>query len=174
MKLKLKTALVLSVCFFGIVAIDACKKDVVTADTDTELYNMAKETNGFTFFKKTATLLAKSSGTGHSAQPLLRTRYNAIAAAKLDTNGRIMAGTTFPEGSLIVKELYNNATTLARYAVLYKKPSSADADAKGWVWGYINADGSVVNAAAQKGSGCTGCHSQTDNIDYMLMNKYFP
>ena len=83
-------------------------------------------------------------------------------------------GATFPEGSLIVKELYDNSTTLGRYAILYKKSGSSDADAKGWVWGYINADGGVAEAASKKGSSCISCHSQADNIDYMLMNKYFP
>jgi hypothetical protein len=85
-----------------------------------------------------------------------------------------MTGSTFPEGSLIVKELNDNSTTLGRYAILYKKSGSADADAKGWVWGYINADGGVAETASKKGSSCTSCHSQADNIDYMLMNKYFP
>ena len=73
-----------------------------------------------------------------------------------------------------VKELNDNSTTLGRYAILYKKSGSADADAKGWVWGYINADGGVAETASKKGSSCTSCHSQADNIDYMLMNKYFP
>ena len=44
----------------------------------------------------------------------------------------------------------------------------------GWVWGYINADESIAAPASEKGSQCISCHSQSDNIDYMLMNKYFP
>jgi hypothetical protein len=134
---------------------------------------MAKGTSGFTWFKNSSSLLNKSSGSGHP-QPFLRTRYNSIASAKLDSTGRIMKGAIFPEGSLIVKELHDNSTTLGRYAILYKKSGSADADAKGWVWGYINADGTVAEVASKKGTSCISCHSQADNIDYMLMNKYFP
>jgi hypothetical protein len=170
---KLKTIFILFLCLFGIWTINSCKKEEQAKGTDKELYEMAKMTNGFTWFKNSSSLLDKSSGSGHP-QPLLRTRYNSVAASKLDSNGKIMAGATFPEGSLIVKELYDNSTTLGRYAILYKKSSSEDADVKGWVWGYINADGGVASAASKKGSSCTSCHSQADNIDYMLMNKYYP
>ena len=173
MRNKLKTITVLSFCLVSIWTINSCKKEKEATGTDKELYEMAKATSGFTWFKNSSSLLNKSSGSGHP-QPFLRTRYNSVAATKLDSNGKIMTGATFPEGSLIVKELYDNSTTLGRYAILYKKSGSADADAKGWVWGYINADGSVAEAASKKGSSCISCHSQTDNIDYMLMNKYFP
>lgn len=150
-----------------------CKKDKLAQGTDADLYEMAQETKGFTWYKKTNALLPKSTGTGHS-QPYLRTRYNDIASTHLGSDGKILSGTTFTEGSLIVKELYSDMNTFDRYAILYKNSSSPNADAKGWVWGYINADGSVAFEASKKGSSCTGCHSQADNIDYMLMNKFFP
>lgn len=146
-------------CLVSIWTINSCKKEKEATGTDKELYEMAKATSGFTWFKNSSSLLNKSSGSGHP-QPFLRTRYNAVAATKLDSNGKIMTGSTFPEGSLIVKELNDNSTTLGRYAILYKKSGSADADAKGWVWGYINADGGVAETASKKGSSCTSCHSQ--------------
>lgn len=150
---------------------NSCKK--IKKDTDKELFEMAKETSGFTWYKNSSTLLNRSSGSGHP-QAYLRTKFNSIAAAKLDSSGKIQVGVTFPEGSLIVKELYENTSTLSQYAILYKKSESSDADAKGWVWGYIGSEGKVVEPASNKGSSCISCHSQIDNIDYMLMNKYFP
>ncbi len=165
--------LILSTLFIGVLIMSSCKKEKKGSATDQELYNMSKLTADFTWFYNSSALLNRSSGSGH-AQPFLRTRYNAIAADKLDSTGRIKPGSTFPEGSLIVKELYEDSTTLGRYAILYKKASSIDADANGWVWGYVNTDGSVAEPASNKGSACRNCHSQTDNIDYMLMNKYFP
>lgn len=174
MKKQKLLSLLFLICVIA-VFISSCKKkddDEPTA-FDTELYNMAKETSGFVWFKNSSAALPKSSGTGHS-QPFLRTRYNAVAATQLDSTGQILTGATFSENSLIVKELLNSSSVLERYAILYKKPGNANADANGWVWGYINADGSVAAPAADKGSSCNGCHSQTDNIDYMLMKKYFP
>lgn len=170
---KLKSIFILSTLFVSIWTIYSCKKEKQATGTDKELYDMAKTTSSFIWYKNSDELLNKSSGSAHP-YPFLRTRYNAVAATKLDANGKIFIGELFPEGSLIVKELYENATTLGRYAILYKKSASADADAKGWVWGYINADGTVAEAASRRGSSCISCHSQTDNIDYMLMNKYFP
>ncbi len=73
-----------------------------------------------------------------------------------------------------MKELYENSTNVTRYAILYKKSDSPSADTKGWVWGYIDANGKVAEPASNKGKACISCHNQSDNIDYMLMNKYFP
>lgn len=173
MKNRLRIIFILSTCFASMLTFNSCKKDKVASDTERELYEIAKETNGFTWYNNSSSLLNKSAGSGHP-QPFLKTRYNAIAATQLDSNGKILAGATFPEGSLIVKELYDNSTTLGRYAILYKKTASIDADANGWVWGYVDANGTVAEAASKKGASCINCHSQSDNIDYMLMNKYFP
>lgn len=170
---KIKTITVLTFCLVSIWTINSCKKEKLAEGTDKELYDLSNTNSGFVWYKNSSSLLNKSAGSGHP-QPFLRTRYNSIAAGKLDSNGKIITGTTFPEGSLIVKELYDNSTTLGRYAILYKKAESADADANGWVWGYINSDGTVAESASKKGESCISCHSQADNIDYMLMNKYFP
>ena len=169
----------LTIFFFSVLCISiasGCKKEQSINDvgntTDKILYDLSKSNTGFTWFKKSDALLSKSSGSAHP-QSFLRTKYNAIAASKLDASGKIMSGATFPEGSLVVKELYENSTTLTRYAILYKKSDSPDADAKGWVWGYTNSDGGVAEAASNKGRSCISCHSQSGNIDYMLMNKFF-
>ena len=151
----------------------ACKKDKAGKDIDTELFDMAKETSGFVWYKNSDSLLPISSGSGH-AFPFLRTRFNSIAASQLDGSGKVNSGASFPEGSVIVKELYSSQTSLSRYAVLYKKAENPNADVNGWVWGYINSDGSVASSATGKGSNCISCHSQAGNIDYMLINAYFP
>jgi hypothetical protein len=179
-KINVRTITIILSTLLSICLVNACKKEVNVNDSmnntqvksDKLLYDMSKSTSGFTWFKKSDVLLSKSSGSVHP-QSFMRTRYNTIAAIKLDASGRIMPGITFPEGSLIVKELHDNATTLARYAILYKKSDSPDADSKGWVWGYINANGGVAEPASNKGSACISCHSQSGNIDYMLMNKFF-
>ena len=134
---------------------------------------MSKQTNGFVWFKHTDSLFERSTGSGHS-QSFLKTRYNAVAATMLDGTGKVLPNAVFPDESLIVKELYTDSTTLDQYAILYKKSTSQFADQSGWVWGYIKSDGTVLIPASKKGGSCINCHSQADNIDYMLMNKYFP
>ncbi len=161
------------ISFAFLFVINGCKNEKQAEGTDKLLYDLARETSGFTWYKKTDALLNITSGSGHSF-PFLRTRYNQAAAARLDDQGKIITGSVFPEGSLIVKEFHDSSNKLARYAVLYKEAGNQDADSKGWVWGYINADGTVAESSSDKGKSCNACHNQDGNIDYMLMNKYFP
>jgi len=151
----------------------SCSKDKVPSDIDRELLEMALNTQGSAWYQFNDSLYEKSSGSGHN-WPFLKTHYNAIAQTKLDGTGKVQPNALFPEGSLIVKELYTDSTTIGRYAILYKDSENQYADPKGWVWGYINADGSVAVSAVNKGNSCINCHLQSENIDYMLMNKFFP
>lgn len=169
--------------FSTIVVLSSCKKDdddddgntTTVVNSDSLLFALATETSGFTWYKNSEAPLPKSTGSGH-VEAFLRTRYNATAAAKLDGSGKVTAGTIFPEGSLIVKELLNdsNTTNLSTYAILYKQSNSADADEDGWVWGYLYGNGNVRISATKKGSDCRSCHSGSGAIDFTLMNQYFP
>ena len=169
----IRLLVVLFICVIVLSSVSGCKNDSQAEGTDKMLYDMARETTGFTWYKKTDALLNTTSGSGHSF-PYLRTRYNQTAAVRLDDQGKITAGSVFPEGSLIVKEFHDSSRKLARYAILFKEAGNQDADSKGWVWGYINADGTVAEPASEKGKSCNTCHNQSGNIDYMLMNKFFP
>ncbi len=151
----------------------SCKKDKTLDGIDLELFKMAQETAGFTWYKNTDALLPKSSGSGHNF-PSLRTRFNTIAATQLDGAGKIESTAVFPEGSVIVKELINDNGSLERYAILFKAANNENADANGWVWGYINEDQTISASATEKGASCISCHQQAGNIDYMLMNTFFP
>ena len=121
----------------------SCSKTKIAKEIDRKLFDMSESTSGFLWYNNTDAILNKSSGSGHP-QPFLRTRFNSIASEYLDSNGRIIEGTIFPEGSLIVKELYDDKNKIGRYAVLYKDSEDENSDPNGWVWGYINADRSVA------------------------------
>lgn len=165
----LYTALVLT----AMLAMIGCQHKETDDTSDAELLELAMDDAGFTWYNESDGLLPRSSGSGH-AQAFLRTRFNSIAATVLDTNGKVLPDTAFPNGSAIVKELFDDASTLALYAILLKKPSHPYADAEGWVWGYVQPDGEVREPSRNKGSACRGCHSQDGNVDLTLMNAYFP
>lgn len=165
--------LILSLGFFFICLSNSCQKEKEAKGIDKELYEMSLLNETFTWYKNSDDFLAKSSGSGHP-ETFLRTRFNNIASENLDSLGKVIEGSTFAEGSLIVKELHNGENNLSRYAILYKKTDNPNADANGWVWGYINADATVAESAENKGTACISCHLQEGNIDYMLMNLYFP
>lgn len=152
----------------------SCKKETVTATgMDSQMYAIANDLTGYVWYKKTDSLLAKSSGSGHDF-PFLRTRYNLAAASQLNGAGKVLNGAVFPEGSMIVKELFDANKNFKRYAILYKQSAGENADANGWIWGYINEDKTVAEPSANKGVACISCHSQANNIQYNLMNLYFP
>ncbi|MBN4082097.1 cytochrome P460 family protein [bacterium AH-315-B15] len=157
--------------FFLVLALllSSCNK---AKGTDADLLAMAKETGSLIWFKNDAAILDKSAGSAHP-QPQLRTGYNSTAASMLDADYRVQEGITFPDGSLIVKELYDGGT-IDRWAILYKQSSNENADLNGWVWGYINGNESVAAPSEDKGQSCITCHSQAGNIDMTLMNKFYP
>ena len=168
---SLASRMILGVVVFT--AVISCEQTVITDTTtpltDAKIFETAKITTGYVWYKKSDAYLAKTAKSGH-AQPLMRTRYNATAAAQLDANGKVKAATVFPEGSIITKELVKTGNVLDGYAVLWKRKADPNADADGWVWGYVSATGSVNNPITGKGNGCIGCHSIAGHIDRTLMN----
>ena len=171
-KLITKTFAGIVFSMFSVLLINACKHEKMDV-VDSDLLEKSKTTSGFIWYKNSDSYLDKSSGTGHNYK-FLKTRYNNIAARKLGSDGKIIAGAKFEEGSLVVKELFKEKGEVDRFAILYKDSKNQFADTQGWVWGYIDGDGKVAAPASEKGKSCNSCHSQADNIDYMLMNKFFP
>lgn len=161
----------LIVCAVFAIVFAACKK--TPEGVDGEIFELSEETTGFVWYKNSDDFLNKSAGSGHDF-PFLKTRFNSAAATQLNGNGMVVEGAVFPEGSVIVKELFDDKEKFKRYASLWKNSVSPFADSDGWVWGYIDAKGKVVETAENKGQSCIGCHSQAGNIDKILMNKFFP
>lgn len=176
-----KVLLGCAVVGLGMMALESCTKESgvpqpdpvqVAPIADSTLYRLAYTYDGFTWYKFSDSILDRSSGSGHNP-PLFRTRFNTIAAAQLDSSGKVAVGAVFPNGSYIVKELHQTQY-LDRFAVMYKKTDDPNADRNGWLWGYINPNGTIAYSVKEKGGQCTNCHSQSGNIDAVLMNKFYP
>ncbi len=92
-------------------------------------------------------------------------RFNEIATAALDSaTGELPAGATFPNGSIIVKDIYEGSK-ISLIAVMKKAPSDQYAS-NGWVWAEYNPDGSIYFSTIKKGDGCTGCHGSAPHRDF--------
>ncbi|MES2622223.1 MAG: cytochrome P460 family protein [Bacteroidota bacterium] len=152
--------------------INSCSKKPATG-IDRKLYNMAKDTSGFTWYKLSDTLLPKSENSAH-AFSLIRTRFNSLAASRLNVFGTVINGVTFPDGALIVKEMCDKEGKTRVYTMLYKEEGNEYADEKGWLWNAVSAEGNTEISAIKKGKDCIDCHHQEGNIENILMNKYFP
>jgi hypothetical protein len=116
--------------------------------------------SGYRYYKSDSLPKDSAPGSGHIGQVLVR--FNPIAQRSLDSTGKLPVSDRFSEGSMIVKELYSTGV-LANYAIMYKSATDPTAGG-GWVWGYMNLQGSIT-FRADKGQGCIGCHSIEGNRD---------
>lgn len=166
--------ILLALASLALVAI-ACSSNVTPTPepiTETTLIAAAKSAQGYVWYKKSDALLAKSSFSPR-AETLLRARYNSVAANQLDANGKVKSGAVFGEGSIIVKELFSNQTTLSRTLVMWRQKDDVNMDEFGWGWATLSSTGTLT--ISPKGAACKGCHSTTTpHIDYTLMNLSQP
>src|SRR5262249_58896372 len=138
--------------------------------SDSALFTLVTETQPFSTYTLFPNLDADADGilaASSAHQPLIRVSLNATAASVL-RNGRLPAGTTFPDGSVIFKEVLTSGRTPSVYAVMYRDRTNANAG-NGWLWAELRPNGGVEYSIANRGGACTGCHllgrgSQNDSV----------
>jgi hypothetical protein len=129
----------------------------IEAATDAELF--AESTaNGFSYFQN-GNIISKANESPHGNFKL---RFNSVAEGALEA-GELPASESFPTGSVIVKEVYQNSA-VALLAVMKKLPGDPNAGS-GWLWAEYQLDGVPLISIESKGSGCVNCHSGTPNRD---------
>lgn len=109
------------------------------------------------YYKNDPWLLLSGSKGPHGAY---RLRFNSVAAQVLTENGQLPAGKTFPDGSLVVKDVYSGSD-ISIYALMYKVSGS-------WLWAEIQPNGSVHYSVKKDPSVCISCHGQPGNRDLLL------
>ena len=142
-----------------IVTIQSCKK---TTQEDKVLFDEIKSTTGYTYYVGTPGITA---GTGNSPHGFERVRFNSIAQAALDSTGKLPSGASFPDGAIIVKDIYSSAVgSINLYAVM-KKATTNSAAGSGYLWAEFETDGKAAFSISKKGDGCISCHSGSANRD---------
>ncbi|HXH18206.1 MAG TPA: cytochrome P460 family protein [Chitinophagales bacterium] len=164
-----KKFLVLS-ALAGFFFLSRCNEEEATG-IDKELFDEATASAGFSYYINTPAITPSSPQSAHNAY--MRVRFNSVAQSALDNvTGELPAGASFPNGSMIVKELYDSPTEpVVLYAIMKKDSSNANAGAN-WLWAEIKPDRSVAFPATKKGSSCTGCHSMNSR-DYTRIFDIF-
>src|SRR5262249_12411485 len=102
---------------------------------------------------------------GHQAGQDVNVWVNATGAETYRSLATAPRGVTFPEGSLIVKEmLMPGADPIL--TVLYKMPKGYDASAADWWRGRLGADGKPLSDDSVGKIGfCAQCHMAADSTD---------
>src|SRR5690606_26694709 len=106
-------------------------------------------------------------------QPFFRVRFNAIAKNAFNANGVLPDGENFPDGSMVVKELYNTKNGNLALIAIMKKDGKHKNQGEGWLWVEYDPDGNEVYALNRNGSGCVGCH-KTNSNDFVRLFKLYP
>lgn len=137
-------------------AICSCKKE---DKTNEKLFDETKGGN-LVFYQNKDSILTPAGGSPHGNFKL---KFNNTAAEQFGNDGKLPVGKTFPDGSLIVKEIYSGET-LTLYAVM-KKDSKSKFAGNGWLWAEYEPGGNTKFSIGKKGEGCISCHSSTPNRD---------
>ncbi len=74
---------------------------------------------------------------------------------------------TAPEGSIIVKENFDNNKTLRSITVM-AKVNGYDPDNRDWFWAMFESDGTVL--AEGSPGGCISCHEGMRSNDFVIIN----
>lgn len=104
-------------------------------------------------------ILSPASESPHGSFKL---KFNAIAQSALD-NGELPLNESFPQGSVLVKEVYQNST-LVLLAVMKKLPADPNAGS-GWLWAEYQLSGVPLVSLESNGNSCVNCHNGTPNRD---------
>lgn len=151
---------VLALTIFVAIASTSCKHAKVTNE-DVAIMDEVMAGN-LLFYQNNDVVLNAAGNSPHGNFKLL---FNQTAWDALDSTGKLPVGGTFPEGSLIVKDIIKGGST-DLYAVMLKNPGSSLSNL-GWVWNEFKPDGSVVIGASDKGDACVGCHRGNTNRDFV-------
>ena len=136
---------------------------------DATLFTQVTQTDPFTSYTLFPNADSVTSGTlnGSTAhQPLVRVSMNATALSALQGD-TLPAGTRFPNGSIVFKEIITGGQTTL-YAVIRKDTANAWAG-NGWLWAEYYPDGRVAISVEGGGSACVSCHSREQGVqnDYV-------
>ena len=99
-----------------------------------------------------------SAFTAHA--DFFKVRLNAKARSVLGADGRLPTGKSFPEGSIIVKDLYSEKTGARKLVAIMKKESANPYSNQNWLWTELLGDGGAYVTVKDKGAQCVNCHSQ--------------
>ena len=128
--------------------------------SDSAFFALVTQTEPFGLYTLFPNLAGNTTGilSGSSAhQPRIRVSMNAKAFGVLQ-NGRLPSGTTFPDGSIVFKEVLATSGVTSIYTVMYKDRSNSLAGS-GWLWAEYRPGGGTEYSVTNRGGACTGCHS---------------
>lgn len=161
------STLIIGVAFLGAFFYSCGKEDPPAPSqtggsiaTDQQLFALVRTEQTVTpyaLFPLADSVVAGTLNGSSAHQPMVRVTLNRTALGAL-SNGRLATGGSFPDGSVVHKEIrMNGQTTL--FVVVYKDRSNPLATG-GWLWAEFNPAGSAAFSIGNRGNGCVSCHER--------------
>ena len=131
--------------------------------SDATLLSLAQNVSSFSYFKNKTDTLNADPESAHF--DYVRVRFNPKASFAMNDSLNNLTAQSFPDESMIVKEIYNQkGGPLRNYAIMYKLRNAAN-NGSGWIWAEIKPDGEVIYSASKKGDQCVACHASGNAVD---------
>lgn len=121
-------------------------------------------------YQNVDTVRPSSAFTAHS--DYFKVRLNARARSVLGADGRLPVGKSFPDGSIIVKDIYSEKTGVRKLVAIMKKESANPYSAQGWLWNELLDNGGDYVSVKGKGAQCVSCHT-TNSRDFVRVFDLF-
>jgi hypothetical protein len=132
--------------------------------TDAQLFSLMTTVQPFsryTLFPNADSVTTGTLNGSGAHQPEVRVSMNTSALGAL-SNGRLPAGSIFPDGAIIFKRI-RSSTQPTVYAVMYKDASNSRAG-NSWLWAEFSENGTVLFSIDRRGEGCISCHSREQGL----------
>jgi hypothetical protein len=145
--------------FFLPLALVSCKKEDNSLReplSDQELFALSVHNNTYSWYQNSQEVKASASASAHTA--FFRVRFNETAMRALGPDGKLPAGASFPKGSVVVKELFQQVDGPEVLVAVMLKESDDPNSADGWLWGEYRSNGAVYVPVASGPAVCASCH----------------
>ncbi len=137
-----------------------------TADDD-NLFKWVSDDKEFIYYKNNPAIIPTSDETERAHDNFMRVRFNKIAASVLDSAGKLQKGSSFPDSSIIIKEIYSEKNGPVDILAVMVKLKGAPNSAKDWLWAEYSPAGGVEYSVNKNGKVCVSCHRSGD--DYVRL-----
>lgn len=153
----------ISLLIFAFISSCVSEKEEGAIVSDETLYSLAQNVSSFTYYKNRSDTLIADAESPHT--PFVRIRFNPKASSAMNNSMDKLLTSSFPDESMIVKEVYDHkGGSLVDYAIMYKLKNAAN-NGSGWIWSEIKSNGNVGYSSSRKGDQCVNCHSSNVNSD---------
>lgn len=169
--MKFNTKLLSLIAFVALISCTSKKQEGVLV-SDESIWSIARTVSSFSYLHNRTDTLVADPATNGSHGNFVRIRFNQKAISAMNDSLSGLSKTFFPNGSLILKEIYDQSGgSLLEYAVMYKSPEAANSGS-GWIWVEFNPNGIVEYSGIRKGDQCISCHARGNNADLVQTFLY--